>query len=117
MVCTQKRGLHTYFQPLKYTRLACGRTCDMGRPERRERERKAAARTCHSLDALFSPKKRKIGMYFKFITFQKVTGPTPNHLLWYQHTPDLHPGIAKAGGGAGGFSLFLKAHFLIKKIF
>ena len=72
----------------------------MGRPERRERERKAAARTCHSIDAFFSPKKRKTGMYFKFITFQKVTGPTPNHLLWYQHTSDLHPGIAKAGGGA-----------------
>ena len=54
-------------------------------------------------------------MYFKFITFQKVTGPTPNHLLWYQHTLDLHPGIAKAGCGAGGFSFFLKAHFLIIK--
>ena len=88
----------------------------MRRPERRERERKAAARTCHSLDAFFSPKKRKTGMYFKFVTFQKVTGPTPNHLLWYQHTPDLHPGIAKAGGGAGDFSFFRKAHFLIKKI-
>ena len=110
MVCTQKRGLHTFshdtalinlFSTTKVYTFACGRTCDMGR---RERERKAAARTCHSLDAFFSPKKRKTGMYLKFITFQKVTGPTPNHLLWYQHTPDLHPGIAKAGGGAGGFS-------------
>ena len=125
MVCTQKRGLHTFphdtalinlFSTTKVYTSAWGRsTCDMGRPERRERERKAAARTCHSLDAFFSPKKRKTGMYFKFITFQKVTGPTPNHLLWYQHTPDLHPGIAKAGGGAGGFSFFLKAH--LKKVF
>ena len=106
MVYTQNRGLHTFshdtalinlFSTTKVYTSACGRTCDMGRPERRERERKTAARTCHSLDAFFSPKKRKTGMYFKFITFQKVTCPTPNHLLWYQHTPDLHPGIAKVG--------------------
>ena len=55
-------------------------------------------------------------MYFKFITFQKVTGPTPNHLLWYQHTPDLHPGIAKAGGGAGA-SFFSESPFFSKNIF
>ena len=84
------------------------RTCDMKRPEFRERERKAAARTWHTLDAFVSRKKRKNpGMYFKLITFQKVTGPTPNHLLWYQHTPDLHPGTAKPGGGEYGTSVII----------
>ena len=78
----------------------------MGRPERREREHKAAARTCHSLDAFFSPKKIKTGMYFKLMKFQRVTAPTPNHLLWYQHNPDLHPGTAKPGGGEYGASFF-----------
>ena len=87
---------------------ACGRPCNMGR---QERERKAAARTCHSRDTFFSFKKRKTGMYFKLITFQNMTGPTPNHLLWYQHTPDLHPGTAKAGRGGCGFSFSPKAHF------
>ena len=54
-------------------------------------------------------------MYFILITFQKVTGQTPNHVLWYQHTPDLHPGTAKAGGGSMGLQFFfLKAHFLIQ---
>ena len=43
-------------------------------------------------------------MYFKLITFQNVTGPTPNHLLWDHHTPDLHQGTAKA-------------HFLIQGVF
>ena len=124
MWCVHKKGVYTLFPTTlllstyttKVYTSACGRTCDMGCPERRERERKAVARTCHSLDTFFSPKKRKTGMYFKFITFQKVTGQTPNHLLWYQHTPDLHPGIAKAGGGAGGFSIFLRP-FFIKKNF
>ena len=87
------------YQLIRVYTPSCGRTCDMGRPERRERERKAAARTCHSLDAVFPPKKRKTGMHFKLITFQKVTGSTPNHLLWYQHTPDLHPDRESGGGG------------------
>ena len=80
---------HDVFALLSTTRVytpACGRTCDMGRPERRERERKAAARTCHSINAFFHPKR-------------EVTGPTPNHLLLYHHTPDLHLGSAKSGDG------------------
>ena len=37
------RSYHLIFQPLVYMP-ACGRTCDMGHLERRERERKATAR-------------------------------------------------------------------------
>ena len=46
-------------------------------------------------------------MYFKIITFQKVTGPTPNQFLCYQHTPELHQGTAKAGGVVGGLIFFI----------
>ena len=50
-------------------------------------------------------------MYFKLITFQKVTGPTPNHLLCYQHIPDLYPGTAKAGGRSWGHRFFSESPF------
>ena len=51
-------------------------------------------------------------MYFKHITFKNVTGRTPNHLLLYQHTPDLHPGTAKAIGGMGASVYFVRKPIL-----
>ena len=77
------------FSTTKVYTSACGRTCDMGRPERRERERKAAARTCHSLYAFFSP--------------------TSRDLTYIQ-------GLRKRGVGLGASVLFLKGFFYTKKI-
>ena len=47
---------HPYYQRIFQL---LGRTCDMARSERRERERKAAARTCLSTDA-FHPRRENL---------------------------------------------------------